>query len=72
MVCETLNEDAVKITETKERSYIFYFSWRGPILDAGNFDGVTSGDVCPDLGWVPVDTSSDDVHSGANPKENCD
>ena len=33
---------------------------------------VTSGDVCPDLGRVPVDTTSDDVHQGANPKEDCD
>ena len=34
--------------------------------------GVTSGDICPDLGRVPVDTSSNDVHRRANPKENRD
>ena len=33
---------------------------------------VTSGDVCPDLGRVPVDTSADDVHNGADPKEERD
>ena len=33
---------------------------------------VTSGDVCPDLGRIPVDTSADDVHNGADPKEERD
>ena len=33
---------------------------------------VTSGDVCPDLGRVPVDTSLHEVHQGVNPKENRD
>ena len=33
---------------------------------------VTSGDVCPDLGRVPVDTSADDVHKGADPEEERD
>ena len=43
------------------------------VLNTGKegFD-VTSGDVCPDLGRVPVDTSSDDVHKGADPKEEHD
>ena len=40
MIGKAPNKDTIKIAKTKEGSYVFYFSWCRPVLDARNFDGV--------------------------------
>src|SRR5258708_18368237 len=40
MFGETLDENTVEVAKSQERAYVLNFSWRWPVFDTRNFDGV--------------------------------